>query len=325
MSFGRSCRPPWCERYRYRLMRPALVLVALLSSLAALSASASGADRVVLSGPRVTMFGDSVAESLAYVPEARQFLGEKIDLQLHLASCRRLASPSCWYMGDRPPTVLDIVQSSSLAQLGKIVVVDVGYNEPAVNYEGNMSVVAAALVSRGVEHVIWVTMREETDDYRQINRTIRAHAPRWPQVQIADWETASRGKDWFNTDGLHLNAAGALGLATLLRPFILAVCAAACESATAEAPRNLRAPVLRGTPVVGRLLTCRPGSWSGMRPIVLSYRWLRNGKVIAGALGNQRRLRGADGSKLVACQVWAGNASGAAHARSKALLVRAAR
>jgi len=62
-----------------------------------------------------------------------------------------------------------------------------------------------------------------------------------------------------------------------------------------------------------------------MRPIVLFYRWLRNGKVIAGALGNQRRLRGADGSKLVACQVWAGNASGAAHARSKALLVRAAR
>jgi hypothetical protein len=306
-------------------MRRALVLVALLSGLAALSSAASGADRAVSAGPRVTMFGDSVAESLAYVPEARQFLGERLDLQLHLASCRRLASPSCWYMGERPPTVLDIVQSSSLAQLGKIVVVDVGYNEPAVNYEANMSVVAAALVSRGVEHVIWVTMREETDDYRQINRTIRAHAPRWPQVQVVDWEGASRGKDWFNADGLHLNAAGALGLATLLRPYVLAACASACESApTAEAPRNLRAPVLRGAPVVGHLLTCRPGSWAGMRPIVLSYRWLRSGKVIPGALGRQRRLRGADGRKLVACQVWAGNVSGAAHATSKALLVRAA-
>ena len=309
-------------------MRPTLVLVALLSSLAALSAPAADADRVVLSGPRVTMFGDSVAESLAYVPEARQFLGERLDLQLHLASCRRLASPSCWYMGERPPTVLDIVQSSSLAQLGKIVVVDVGYNEPAVNYEGNMSVVAAALMNRGVEHVIWVTMREENDDYRQINRTIRAHAPRWPQVRIADWEGASRGKDWFNIDGLHLNAAGALGLATLLRPYVLAACAAACESAsspTEEAPRNLRAPVLRGTPVVGRFLTCRPGSWAGVRPIVLSYRWLRNGKVIAGALGKKRRLRPADGRKLVACQVWAGNSSGAAHATSRGLLVRPAR
>lgn len=309
-------------------MRPALVLVALLSSLAALSAPAADADGVVLSGPRVTMFGDSVAESLAYVPEARQFLGERLDLQLHLASCRRLASPSCWYMGERPPTVLDIVQSSSLAELGEIVVVDVGYNEPAVNYEANMSVVAAALVNRGVEHVIWVTMREQSDDYRQINRTIRAHAPRWPQVRIADWEGASRGKDWFNTDGLHLNAAGALGLAKLLRPYVLAACASPCESAsppTAETPRNVRVPVLRGTPVVGRLLSCRPGSWAGVRPIVLSYRWLRNGKVIAGALGNQRRLRAADGRKRVACRVWAGNASGAAHATSKGVLVRVTR
>ena len=90
----------------------------------------------------------------------------------------------------------------------------------------------------------------------------------------------------------------------------------------AAKPSGARAP---GTPVVGRLLTCRPGSWAGMRPIVLSYRWLRNGKVIAGALGNQRRLRAADGRKLVACQVWAGNASGAAHREIEGLLVRAAR
>jgi hypothetical protein len=132
------------------------------------------------------MFGDSVAESLAYVPEAGQFLGERLDLQLHLASCRRLASPSRWYMGERPPTVLDIVQSSSLAQLGRIVVVDVGYNEPAVNYEANMSVVAAAPREQGCGARDLVTMREENDDYRQINRTIRAHAPRWSQIQVAD-------------------------------------------------------------------------------------------------------------------------------------------
>lgn len=309
-------------------MRPALVLVALLSSLVSLTATASGADRAARSGPRVTIFGDSVAESLAYVPDARKLLGEGLDVQLQMASCRRLASPSCWYQGERPPTVLDIVQSSTLAQLGKIVVVDVGYNEPAVNYEANMSVVATALANRGVEHVIWVTMREETDDYRQINRTIRAHAPRWPQIQVADWEGASRGKEWFNPDGLHLNAAGALGLATLLRPYLLAACGSACASAGSpapQAPRNVRAPSLRGTPVVGRVLTCRPGSWVGVRPIVFSYRWRRDGKVIAGALGRQRRLHATDGRKQVACQVWAGNASGAAQATSRPLLVRAAR
>jgi hypothetical protein len=309
-------------------MRPALVLAVLVSSLVALPASATGSDRVALSGPRVTMFGDSVAESLAYVPEARQFLGGGLDLQLHLASCRRLASPSCPYMGARPPSVLDIVQESTPAQLGRIVVVDVGYNEPAVNYEGGMAVVAQALVNKGVEQVIWVTMREETDEYRRINRVIRAQAPRWPQVRIADWEGASRGKDWFNSDGLHLNADGAVGLATLLRPFVLSACGAACETApppTGEAaPRNTRQPVLRGSPVVGQLLTCRPGSWTGPRPIVLTYRWLRNGKLIADAVGPERRLRPADRSRQIACRVWAANSIGVAAATSKPRLVRPA-
>ena len=105
--------------------------------------------------------------------------------------------------------MLDIVKASSLSQLGNIVIVAVGYNDPANNYETDMAQVAIALVDLGVAHVIWLTLREQTDDYRQINATIRDQARRWPQVQIADWEKASRGKDWFNEDGLHLNADGA--------------------------------------------------------------------------------------------------------------------
>jgi hypothetical protein len=271
------------------------------------------------------MFGDSVAESLAYVPEARELLEEGIDLRLELASCRKLVPPGCSYQGARPPSVHSIVESSSLAQLGNIVVVDVGYNDPANNYETDMAQVANALVTRGVGHVIWVTMREQTEDYRQINEVIRTQARRWPQVQVADWDGASRGKDWFNPDGLHLNAAGALGLATLLRPYILAACGSACQTVSPpRAPKNIRLPVLRGTPVVGHLLSCRQGSWTGTRPIVFSHRWVRNGKVIAGAHGSSRRLGAADGARFVACRVWAGNASGAAQATSKALLVRAA-
>jgi hypothetical protein len=275
------------------------------------------------------MFGDSIAESLVYVPEARQFLGERVDLRLELAPCRRLVPAGCPYMGVRPPSVLDIVESSSLAQLGNIVVVDVGYNDPANNYDTDMAQVAEALVKLGVGHVIWVTMREQGGNYGQINEAIRTQAGRWPQVQIADWEGASRGKDWFNDDGLHLNAAGALGLAKLLRPYILAACGADCQAASAspaaKAPKSVRLPVLRGTPLVGRLLTCGHGSWTGTRPIVFSYRWLRSEKVIAGTLGSSRRLSAADSGRLVACRVWAGNATGAAQATSKALLVRAAR
>ncbi len=306
-------------------MRSALALVAVLLGLSVLSPSAVVAESgKALSGPRVTMFGDSVAESLAYVPEARTFLGEGIDLRLELASCRKLVPIGCPYMGERPPSVLNIVQASSLSQLGNIVIVSVGYNDPPNNYETDMAQVANALVERGVGHVIWVTMREQTEGYRQINEIIRTQARRWPQVQVADWERASRGKDWFGDDNLHLNAPGALGMATLLRPYVLAACGSACQTVNPpKAPHNVRLPVLRGTATVGRLLTCRQGSWSGTRPIVFSHRWLRNGKVLARVVGSSRRLGAADRGRRVACRVWAGNASGAAQATSKARLVRA--
>jgi hypothetical protein len=225
-------------------------------------------------------------------------------------------------MGGRPPSVLDIVESSTLAALGNIVVVDVGYNDPENNYETDMAQVANALVARGVGHVIWVTMREQNDDYRLMNEIIRIQAHRWPEMQVADWEGASRGRDWFNDDGLHLNAAGALGLATLLRPYVLAACASACDDAAGQAPRNVALPVLRGTPTVGRVLTCRPGSWSGARPIVFSYRWLRGSRVLAHAVGSTRRLVARDRARTTACRVWAGNSRGATQATSEAVRVR---
>jgi hypothetical protein len=302
-------------------MRSALALLALASGLAVLPLSALGAERAA-SGPRVTMFGDSIADSLNYVPEARELLGRGIDLRLEVTPCRKLVPVGCAYMGGRPPSVLDIVQSSTLAALGSIVVVDVGYNDPENNYETDMAQVANALVDRGVGHVIWVTLRERTDQYRQTNEIIRTQARRWPELQVADWESASRGRDWFNDDGLHLNAAGALGLATLLRPYILAACASACEHLGGEAPRNVVRPALRGTPSVGRVLTCEPGSWTGARPIVFSYRWLRGTRVLTHVMGTSRRLVARDRARTTACRVWAGNARGATQATSKPLRVR---
>jgi len=300
---------------------------ARLASCAALAALvlAAGGGAATTSAPRVTVFGDSIAGALDYVPEARAFLGEGLDLRLELAPCRKLVPIGCAYMGSRPPSVLDLVQGSSLLQLGNIVVVDVGYNDPANNYDTDMAQVVNALLDRGVGHIIWVTMREQNDDYRTINSVIRAAPARWPQLEVADWESASRGHDWFNEDGLHLNAGGALGLAKLLRPYILSACGAACQGsgpAPAQAPRSTRRPHLRGTAVVGHTLTCLPGSWMGPRPIVFSYRWLRSGKVLAGAIGRSRKLRAADAGKLIACRVWASNATGATKATSKSERVR---
>jgi len=302
-------------------MRSALALVVVLLGVVCLS-SAHGAEAAPTAGPRVTMFGDSIADSLNYVPDARTILSDGIDLRLELAPCRKLVPIGCAYMGGRPPSVLDIAKQSTLAQLGNIVVVAVGYNDPENNYETDMAQVVNALVDKGVGHVIWLTLREQTDDYRKINRTIEAQAPRWPELRVADWEAASRGKDWFNPDGLHLNAAGAVGMATLIRPFVLTACGSACKGLGAGAPRNVGAPSVSGKPEVGSTVTCRHGSWSGQRPIVFSYRWLRGTRVLTHAVAATRMLGKTDRGRAIACRIWAGNISGASAATSKPVLVR---
>jgi len=302
-------------------MRSALALVVVLLGVVCLS-SAHGAEAAPTAGPRVTMFGDSIADSLNFGPDARTILSDGIDLRLELAPCRKLVPIGCAYMGGRPPSVLDIAKQSTLAQLGNIVVVAVGYNDPENNYETDMAQVVNALVDKGVGHVIWLTLREQTDDYRKINRTIEAQAPRWPELRVADWEAASRGKDWFNPDGLHLNAAGAVGMATLIRPFVLTACGSACKGLGAGAPRNVGAPSVSGKPEVGSTVTCRHGSWSGQRPIVFSYRWLRGTRVLTHAVAATRMLGKTDRGRAIACRIWAGNISGATAATSKPVLVR---
>jgi hypothetical protein len=303
-------------------MRPALALAALLLVIAGLAPSALGADKAPATGPRVTMFGDSIADSLSYVPEARELLADGVDMRWELQPCRKLVPAGCVYMGARPTSVLDVVESSTLGELGNIVIVAVGYNDPANNYETDMAQVANALVDKGVGHVIWATLREEKDDYRQINKVIVAQATRWPELRVADWDAASRSRNWFTEDGLHLNADGAVGFATLLRPFVLTACGAVCEATSSRAPRNVRPPTLHGTPAVGRTLTCRPGGWTGTGPIVFSYRWLRGTRVLTHAVGGTHVLGRADRGHTVACRVWAGNAKGITAATSKAVLVR---
>lgn len=302
-------------------MRPALALVALVLGLVPLS-SAYGAETAPAAGPRVTVFGDSIADSFTYVPDARTVLADGIDLRLELAPCRKLVPVGCAYMGARPPSVLDLVTSSTLSGLGNIVVVAVGYNDPENNYETDMAQVVNALVDKGVGHVIWLTLREQTDEYRKINRTIAAQAPRWPELRVADWEATSRGKNWFNPDGLHLNADGAIGMANLIRPFVLTACGSACKELGAGAPRNVEAPTIRGKPLVGSTVTCRTGTWTGQRPIVYSYRWLRSTKVLTHAVGATRVLAKADRGRQIACKVWAGNLSGATAATSKPVVAR---
>ena len=195
--------------------------IAVAGAIALVCAAAAFAEDA--SRTRVTVIGDSIAASFDYVPAARRYLGKGLDLRSDAVVCRRLVATSCPFQGSTPSTALQVV-GSKRRELGPVVVVNVGYNDwPAVYDVDRMM---RALKTAGVRSVVWVTLREATsyaDVYAQSNARIRKAASRWKgRLVVADWNAYSRGKPWFRQDGLHLTTSGALGLARLLRPLVLA-------------------------------------------------------------------------------------------------------
>ena len=190
-----------------------VVAAVALVALAPTSAGSSGK-------PRVTVIGDSITASFDYVPAAKRYLGKGLALRSDAVVCRRLVAASCAFQGSTPATALQVIGAHG-PSLGSVVVVNVGYNDWAAVYDVDR--VMRALVGAGVRTAIWVTLRETTANYSQNNARIRAAARRWRKsLVVADWNARSRGKSWFREDGLHLTSSGAMGLARLLRPLVVA-------------------------------------------------------------------------------------------------------
>ena len=191
------------------------ILSAVIASVLAVTGPAVAAEKT----PRVTVIGDSVQASFGYVPRAVSRLGKGFDLKMDARVCRRLITSSCSYNGSTPQTALQIIKSRGDA-LGSVVVINVGYNEGSSGYDVNA--VMRALRSAGVDHVVWVTLRERRRVYTSINGKIRQAEGRWKLLSVADWNAVSAGKPWFGSDGLHLNSSGAYALSGLIRQKVLA-------------------------------------------------------------------------------------------------------
>jgi hypothetical protein len=126
---------------------------------------------------------------------------------------------SCRYEGSTPSTALDAVREYG-RKLGQVLIVKVGYNESTKGYREGIDRLMRAALADGANGVVWVTLRETIDIYRDTNAEIRAAARRWPQLVVADWNAYSSGKPWFRDGGLHLTVAGATALASFLRPYV---------------------------------------------------------------------------------------------------------
>lgn len=236
--------------------------------------------------PHVTVISDSVADTIAFTPEARSLLAQGIELELELAPCRRLAQESCPYNGVRPPTVIELVQTLG-SHLGPTVVVAVGYNDFQDAYAGNIEDALAALRTAGVTRVLWLTLRADRHSYLSMNDDIRAAAARHPEMTVVDWNLYSRSHpDWFQLDGLHLNGTGAKAMATLIHqelsdlgiPAVSVSLPAPTQKTLAIAPAKL----VNGR--VGKRYGARLIAHGGTQP----YRW----SLVDGALPRGLQLTG---------------------------------
>jgi hypothetical protein len=89
-----------------------------------------------------------------------------------------------------------------------------------------------------------------------------------------------------------------------------------------EAPKNVVAPEVSGTPEVGKELKCSQGEWSGHPTPTFGYQWLRDaGKAeqvsIAGATSQAYTVRTEDEGHSLSCEVTAKNSAGEAFALSR--------
>jgi len=193
--------------------------LALALAGALLASTGTAAARKPVAVP-ATFVGDSGAASITYAPRAQTVLSSGLKVRLDLRVCRRLVTVGCPYQGSPPSNALQVVQSLGRS-LGEVLVVYVGYNESSAGYGKGIDQIMRAALRQGARNVVWLTLREERDIYRQTNVVIRTAAKRWPRLQVADWNAYSSGKPWFSSDGLHMGAAGAEGLARFLRPYVL--------------------------------------------------------------------------------------------------------
>jgi hypothetical protein len=253
------------------------LLVLGVAALILVSTAASGSAEPS-SPPHVTVIGDSVLTAVYWNSDPLQVLTSGLDVDMEIAVCRRLVGVSCPFEGERPTTLVDLVDTLG-PSLGSTVVVEAGYNEPEADFAAGVEESLAALRAAGVERVLWVSLSERRADFARMNVTLAAAARKHPELTIVDWARLTHANDdWFQGDGIHLTYTGAFAMARLLRAALDQALAETGETGTLASTASVTVSTAALPPArVGRPYEAHLLANGGF---MLPYRW----SVASGAL-----------------------------------------
>jgi hypothetical protein len=162
--------------------------------------------------PRVGVIGDSTLAAIrwanAYGP-LRQW-----NYTFDAESCRRTITPSCHGSdGYAPATAIDTIRLLS-GQLGTVLVMMEGANDPANRFGEAIDTVVAEARAQGIRSVIWLTIH----GFDEHNAILAQRAQQdGGYLVVADWSGYVAGHpEWTISDGLHISSTGAPVLAQFI-------------------------------------------------------------------------------------------------------------
>jgi hypothetical protein len=194
------------------------------------------------------------------------------------------------------------MRTTLAGRLGEAMVVMAGYDDASIT--NAVDQVMAEAEAQGVKRVLWLTYRTNTAYvlpgglaartlYSSHNNELVSAATRHSSLKILDWDGFTKDQPtWFASDGIHLDLAGANGLATFIKNAL---------DAEPSIGRCRAANALTGTVGNGTTPASLPTAASGFVPLVPQRVLDTRDPALGGASGmlGAGRTVSIDVSKLV--------------------------
>lgn len=197
---------------------------------------------------KVLLIGDSALAPLRWFKGATVSL-QGFDWKLDAESCRRLLLRSCRGREERTPKsaapVLD--ELTKAGRLYDTIVVMGGYHSTESSISKEFDGLVDSVRRHGADQLVMLNFRESLafpatgskgreSVYGRFNDIIDARLAtgKYPEVKVLDWNSFSAtSKDWFRSDGIHVNLGGSLGLGVYISESLATLAGLPCGAQTA--------------------------------------------------------------------------------------------